>query len=392
MLNLKNLTKAIPLSVLNVFVLCQVADAQSSRIESFSGKVELKREGQSRRILTKQNYGTRFNLGDLLIFDKNASVKIICSGKGQSIERQSFTSPKSGFGKGLRQLCPKFVAILAKNPPPAGLLGGMIKTVPYVISPRHTLLLNDRPIFQWNAVPSTTPYMVRLSRAKRIVWEQKVQDLKIAYGGITPLEQGVRYSLEVTAHPGQSSVLDGTTGVDFLLLQSAEVATIRAEVEQIQQAGLGEFVTALKLAEFYGGYTLPAASLERYGGSGDDFKSYHLTAEAIDTLQSLIANKQESAEIYRMLGDMYWQSGLALLAKDAYLRSIDLASSSSVDDREERLTAQERLGDIHAAIQDPVQAVVWYSQARVNYLFLGDDQRASGLQQKILELQLKKSL
>jgi hypothetical protein len=89
---------------------------------------------------------------------------------------------------------------------------------------------------------------------------------------------------------------------------------------------------------------------------------------------------------------MYWQSGLALLAKDAYLRSIDLASSSSVDDREERLTAQERLGDIHAAIQDPVQAVVWYSQARVNYLFLGDDQRASGLQQKILELQLKKSL
>jgi hypothetical protein len=391
MLKLKNLTSAIPLSVLSVVVLHQSAIAQSSRIESFSGKVELQREGQSRRTLTKQNYGTRFNFGDLLIFDKRASVKVICPGKGRSIERQSFMSTKSGIRKGLRQLCPSFVALLAKDPPPPGLLGGMVATVPYVIAPRHTLLLNERPIFQWNAVSGAMQYRVQLSSAKGVIWEQvKVQDRKIAYDGVTPLEHGVRYSLGVMAHPGQSSLLDGATGGDFLLLQPSEIVAIRAEVEQVQQAGLGEVVTALKLAELYAGYTLPITSLERYGLSGDDFKGYHLTAEAIDTLQSLIASGQESPEIYRMLGDMYWQSGLALLARDAYVQSINLASSSSVTDREERLIAQERLGDIYSAIRDPAQAMSWYSRARVNYLLLGDVQRATGLQQRILELQGQK--
>jgi hypothetical protein len=389
MIRLKRTNRIIFIIVLGMLLAADSAIAQSARIESFLGKVELQREGQTRRVLKQQKYGTRFNLGDLLIFAKAASVKIACPGQGT----QTFKAPKSGTRRGLKQICPSFVTLLAKDPPAPGLLGGISTNFPYIISPRHTLLLSDRPVFQWNAVSGAKHYTVRLMSAKQIVWEQReVQSTTLTYDGQTPLEPGQRYSLIVTAHPGQSSILDGAVGVDFVLLRSLEADAVQSAVAQIKQAGLSDVMTALRLAEFYGDYTLPAPVVTDSGLSGNEYKSYHLTNAAIDTLQSLIQNGQESPEVHRMLGDMYWQVGLALLARDAYLRSIDLAASSSVDDREERLMAQERLGDIFSTLQDPSQAISWYSRARVNYLLLGDEQRALGLQQKVLAIQHQKKL
>jgi hypothetical protein len=393
MIRQKSASRIIFISVLGMLLACDQSMAQSARIEAFSGKVELQREGQTRRPLKPEKYGNPFHLGDLLIFAKGASVELVCPAQGNQLKHETFKSPESGVERGFRQLCPSFVSGLVKDPPPPGLLGGITADVPYIISPRHTLLLSDRPTLQWNAVPGATHYTVRLMGEKGIVWEQtKVQTTTIRYNGQPPLGAGQRYSLMVTAHPGKSSILDGTVGVDFIILRQPEAEAIQAELEAIKQVGLSEAMTALKLADVYADYTLPNQVLESYGLSKTDFKSYHLTTAAIDTLQSLIKDGQESPEIYRMLGDMYWQSGLALLARDAYLRSIDLASSLSVEDREERLMAQERLGDIFSALQDSSQAVSWYSRARVNYLLLGDEQRASGLQQKILAMQRQKQM
>ena len=393
MIRQKSASSSIFISVLGMLLACDQSMAQSARIEAFSGKVELQREGQTRRPLKQQKYGNPFHLGDLLIFAKGASVKLACPAQGKQLERQTFKSSKSNVERGFRQLCPSFVSGLVKDPPPPGLLGGIAADVPYLISPRHTLLLSDRPTFQWNSVPGATHYTVRLMGKKGLVWEQtKVQTTTIRYGGQPSLEAGQRYSLIVIAYPGKSSMLDGTAGVDFMILRKPEAEAIQAELEAIKQVGLSEVMTALKLVDVYADYTLPNQVLESYGLSNTDFKSYHLTTAAIDTLQSLITNGQESPEIYRMLGDMYWQSGLALLARDAYLRSIDLASSSSVEDQEERLMAQERLGDIFSALQDSSQAISWYSRARVNYFLLGDEQRALGLQQKILAIQNQRKL
>jgi hypothetical protein len=391
MVKQKSQIRMMSISMLGILLVSSPAIAQSARIASFSGKVALKREGQTPRPLKPQKYGTPFHLGDQLIFTKGAAVQVACPTQGKQFEWQTFKSVKSGIKKGLRQLCPSLVALLAKDPPPPGLLGGIVVDVPYIIAPRHTLLLSDRPVFKWNAVPGATHYTLRLMGAQDMIWEQaSVQTTLIAYSGQTPLEAGRHYALVVSAHPGKSSGVETTAGVDFIILRQPEAEAVRSEIERIKQAGLSEAMTALKLAEMYADYTLPNQGRESYGLPNDTFKSYHLTAGAIDTLQSLITNGQESPEIYRMLGDMYWQSGLALLARDAYLRSIDLASSLSVDDREERLLAQERLGDIYSAIRDPSQAMAWYSRARVNYLFLGDEQRANGLQQKILELKPQK--
>jgi hypothetical protein len=379
-------SKLLLLVILGMMALAEMAIAQSARIENVSGNVDLQREGQSRYRLAPQRYGTPFNLGDLLILSRGAAVQMVCPTGGSALNRQSFSANQAETRRGLRQLCPSFTAVLTKDPPPPGLLGGVLTHVPYIRSPRHTLLVEAQPTFQWNAVPEAKHYKVRLRGSAGIVWEKdNVKTTTIVYDG--SLVTGERYTLEVITNSGANSSQDGAIGVDFWLLKPPEVAAIQTEVATIKQAGLGEVTTAIRLAEFYAAYRLSPAMVEAYGLPKATAKSYTLVQDAIATLETLIRNQpQVSPEIYRRLGDLYWQSGLALPARDAYLEVIRLASSGGQSDREERVLAQEHLGDIYSAIRETNPAIVWYSQAQVNYLLLGDDQRAAGLAQKISEL------
>ncbi|MDZ8185776.1 MAG: tetratricopeptide repeat protein [Nostoc sp. ChiSLP02] len=348
----------------------------SARIDSSTGKVFLKRPDWSN--FRPVSIGTELNQGDQIKPDKGVRVRVVCPNLSKPFV-------PIGVPSGLKTICPVWQAIISKAPPPAGTLGGTNPLIPYLITPRHTLLLSSTPTFRWNAIPKATQYTVTLQSPTGVVWQKQVKNNSVVYPGLPRLQSGTNYSLVIKANTGKTSQDEGTSNLDFRVLRKSEAAAIQSEVTKITKLGLNEQVTALMLANVYSRYTLPQDAIPAYGLTADTFKSYNLSAEAIATLETLVKTGKRSTIIYRSLGDIYWQTGLAQKAIDNYLAAIKLAKSD--EDLEEKILAQFALGDVYAAIDDNKQVISWYSQAKDGYTLLGDSRRVDFLKQQIESLQ-----
>lgn len=353
----------------------QPAVVYSARIDSSTGRIFLKRPDWSN--FRPVSVGTELNQGDQIKPDKGVRVKVVCPNLSKPFV-------PIGVPSGLKTICPVWQAIISKAPPPAGTLGGTNPLIPYLITPRHTLLLNNTPTFRWNAIPKATQYTVTLQTPKGVVWQKQTKNNSLVYPGIPPLQAGTNYSLVIKANTGKTSQDEGTSNLDFRVLRKSEATAIQSEVTQITKLGLNEQVTALMLANLYSRYTLPQDAIQAYGLTTDTFKSYNLSADAITTLETLVKIGKQSTIIYRSLGDIYWQTGLAQKAVDNYLIAIKLAKSS--EDLEEQTLALFALGEVYAATDDIKQAINWYSQAKNGYTLLGDSRRANFLKQQIESL------
>jgi tetratricopeptide (TPR) repeat protein len=84
------------------------------------------------------------------------------------------------------------------------------------------------------------------------------------------------------------------------------------------------------------------------------------------------------------LGDLYWQTGLVRLAETNYLKAVDLVQG--LEDMEDWTLSQYSLGKVYAAIDDYKKALEHFNQARVGYIFLGDNGRAEVLQRQIKKI------
>lgn len=354
----------------------QPAVVYSARIDSSTGRIFLKRPDWSN--FRPVSVGTELNQGDQIKPDKGVRVRVVCPNLSKPFV-------PIGVSSGLKTICPVWQAIISKAPPPAGTLGGTNPLIPYLITPRHTLLLNNTPTFRWNAIPKATQYTVTLQTSTGVVWQKQVKNNSLVYPGLPPLQPGKNYSLVVKANTGKTSQDEGTSNLDFRVLRKSEAAAIQSEVTKITKLGLNEQVTALMLANLYSRYTLPQDAIQAYGLTTDTFKSYNLSADAIATLETSAKIGKESTIIYRSLGDIYWQTGLAKKAIDNYLAAIKLAKSD--EDLEEKILAQFALGEVCTAIDDNKQAINWYSQAKDGYTLLGDSRRADFLKKQIESLQ-----
>jgi hypothetical protein len=217
-----------------------------------------------------------------------------------------------------------------------------------------------------------------------VIWKAKVKGTQLVYPGNLPLEPGISYSLKIKANTGQSSQQDGASNLDFIILRPAEAEIVKAEVAKIEREGFSSLVTGLLLAELYSNYVLPASSLSAYNLTPETARSYNLTAEAIATLEVLVQPGEKTPILYRTLGDLYWQSGLANLTAQNYLKALELAKSPEF--LEERTLAQFGLGEVSAATDDNQQAISWYEQAKMGYIPLGDTQRADFLNRRLKTL------
>ncbi len=349
--------------------------AQTARIANIipkTGRVLLKREDWSDFHPTA--VGTSINEGDQIFPTQGVRVRVVCP---ELTER-----PVSiGVPSGIKTICPVWEVRIAKAPQAPGVLGGINASIPYIILPRYSLLLTNAPTLRWNAVPGATEYTVELISSNGVIWKAQVQGTQILYPGNAPLEPGVSYSLKVQANTGQSSEQGGASNLDFIILRPAEAEIVKAKAAKIAQQGFSPLVTALLLAELYSNYVLPASTLEAYGLTLEATRSYNLTADAIATLETLTKRGEHSPIVYRLLGDLYWQTGLALLAAEHYLKAIELAQSP--EDLEERTLAAFGLGEVHAATDDIKKAIFWYEQSRMGYVDLNDTQRADFLNQHL---------
>lgn len=354
----------------------QPAVVYSARIDSSTGRIFLKRPDWSN--FRPVSVGTELNQGDQIKPDKGVRVRVVCPNLSKPFV-------PIGVPSGLKTICPVWQAIISKAPPPAGTLGGINPFIPYLITPRHTLLLSSTPTFRWNAIPKTTQYTVNLRGSTGVVWQKQVKNNFLVYPGLPRLQPGTNYSLVIKANTGKTSQDEGTSNLDFRVLRKSEAAAIEAEVIKITKLGLSEQVTALMLANLYSRYTLPQDAISAYGLSADIFKSYNLSADAIATLETSAKIGKQSIIIYRSLGDIFWQTGLAQKAIDNYLAAIKLTKND--EDLEEKILAQFALGEVYAATDDNKQAINWYSQAKDGYTLLGDSRRADFLKKQIESLQ-----
>jgi hypothetical protein len=349
----------------------QTATFQTARIEKATGQVRLKRKGwQDYRLV---RVGTPLEEGDLLFPVAGIRVSVICPDLSKR-------SVKAGVSSGLKLICPVWEVLKAKGGPSPGVLGGINPSIPYVISPRHTLLLSNTPSFSWNLIPQGTQYKVQLFGPSGMQQERSVKENRIQSLG--NLQAAIPYYFMVQTNTNKSSKEEGASNLDFRILRPSEAAIVQKRADQIINQKLDKQTTALLLSELYSNYILPESMIVDYGLTPQNYKSYNLTAEAIATVETLIQQGERSPILYRTLGDLYWQSGLTLLAVDAYQNAIKQASAT--EDLEEKTLSQYSIGEVCAATSNDVSKVVeWYQQALNGYSSLGDVQRGEFLKLKI---------
>lgn len=236
--------------------------------------------------------------------------------------------------------------------------------VPYIISPRRTLILNSTPQLSWNAVPGVTNYTVSLLKGEETIWQTTLSDNQIIYPGEPPLETDAKYLLVVEADNGKSSQQEEVANKQFSLLPIQKAEAITTAIEQLQNLSLTDKEKAFLSAYLYIGA--------------------ELNYEAIKTLEALIVQGFDDAEIYQQLGELYWQIDVTLLAESNYLEAEKQAITSN--SLIEKAQVQEALAEIYLYLGDDSEALLRFQQAQEDYQTLGDMQKVKELEIEIQAL------
>ncbi|MDY7002628.1 MAG: tetratricopeptide repeat protein [Cyanobacteriota bacterium] len=244
--------------------------------------------------------------------------------------------------------------------------------IPYIISPRHTLLLPDKPlILRWNPVAYATRYTVIIkSLSGEYIWETEVSENQVIYSGEFPLKTGVRYKVIVHSDTEVSSIDEKSPflrqdylGREFAVVSKSEQQEILAKSEELTQKLDGE-AKVLSIAEFY--------------------QQNGLNVEAIAILESFIDQGYQTPAIYRMLGEIYQQIQLPGLAKNYYLQSTKL---TGVDDVVGTAKIEAALGEVYATLGSNEEAIRWLKLASNKYEKLGEFQRGDEVKSSLEKLQ-----
>lgn len=240
--------------------------------------------------------------------------------------------------------------------------------IPYIIVPRRTLVLGDKPKLRWNAVPGVKSYTASLQSGDKIIWEKTVSANEIVYPGEPRLRVGTEYLLIVKADNNRSSEEEKLTQRQFKLLPETEAQVVKTVITQLNDQQVADKVKALISAYIY---------------TGSDLKS-----EAIEALEALVAGGIKEAAVYHKLGNLYWQTGITLLAENKYLKADELATAAK--DIPEQAEIAKALGDLYVAIGNQPEAIRWFTQARDNHKTLGNTLQIKELDREIEKLKAKK--
>lgn len=377
-MQLKNLlNNTLSLLALSLTIGTTAAIAATPYVDSVKGRVELKRKNASDegfRVITRGPVS--LSSGDQLKISPGAIAKVVCPGQNAIVK-------KRGTGERLstQKICPTWRAVIDKGAPPIGEMGGKDAQIPYLISPRRSLILTSTPTLRWNPVAGATQYTVQIKNAQGIVWQTQVKTPQVTYPGTPALTPSIPYTVIIKTNTGKSS--ESEFGSQFLLLRSAELKTVQAETNLITQIDASPEIKALRLADYYASYQLPEPTV--YGLTEKTVKDYSLSADAIDTLETLLKTSKPTPLIYRKLGTLYTNIGVTLPAEQAYLKAID--SIQSPEDLEEWTLTAVALGELYELAQERKQAIGWYQQARAGFIFLSD-KRAETLIYRIEKLKM----
>ncbi len=328
----------------------------NGQIIELNGDVQLIR---SNRRMVRATTGTRIYPGDTLRTAQTGQVLIQCADlsiqsvpAGQhQLNRCPKASEQSGGLSGIIAPPHRGDAITWNN-----------AQIPYIISPRRTKLLNDKPMLRWNPVPGATSYTVNV-QGEGVNWTTQVSNTQVVYAGDQPLKPGGHYLLFVETNTGALSLDEPVRpgGLHFSLLDENQAQYVRAAAQQITQQNWTDQTKALALANLY-------------------IKN-GLICEAIEKLEALAAGGLETASIYHTLGDLSLNY-LALVPQAGayYLKSIKLADP---EDTETRIAVLDGLRQVQSALGNKDEATSWLTQAQVQCKALTDLECASALEKQL---------
>jgi hypothetical protein len=324
-----------------------------------TGRVELEREGWS-RFHPVPNY-TTINPGDLVRPASGVRVKVLC-------EDGKIRSVTAGVTTGINAICPP--PRTPNDSRPIVRPRPVDRYMPYIISPRATSLLTDKPTLRWHDVTNANSFTVTV-RGRRLNWTQEFSRdqvcqkgiCQVVYPGSKPLKPKVSYKLVVETDTNRASTEDRTPGLGFKRIKSDQAQEIQVIARRIQEQNLPKEFKPLALAELY----------------GDD----DLTAEAIEILEGQ-ENDQKIAPIYRLLGDLYRRIGLVLEAEVPYLQAVKLAKAT--DHWEELAAAKAGLGEVNYARGNRQEGVSLLEEAKAIYEQFGDRKRIGEIEKRLEQL------
>ncbi|NEO77794.1 hypothetical protein [Moorena sp. SIO4G3] len=294
---------------------------------------------------------------DRLLVDSNATVEVLCS-------NWTTWKPEPGKTSIVNEGCPTAgdSRIIHSEDYTASTRAANNQKIPYLLSPRNTSLLDNRPTLRWHQVEGAESYSVRIrGLASDLDWKTYTRETEILYSGEQPLAPGY-YWLIVETDKGKRSIEEGVLG--FRILDEKKANTLLKEVEELQQKQLSEKANTLALAHFY--------------------LSKDLKYDAIDILEQSIKDGNTLVATYQLLGDAYTEVALNRLAKERYLKGLELAQAAS--NLNSQAEIQKRLVIITLILDSKDEALQWLEKAQVSYRALGDESEVRQLEQQKSEI------
>ncbi len=321
------------------------------------GDVSIKRKTSDHEI--PASFGTILHQGDQVIVPGEARAAVLCDGL-------SLWVPPSGLRSGIANGCPAGAAPgLERSEGNIALpRSGSDPTLPYILHPRSTYILDPQPVLAWNAVPGAAHYTVSV-QGEGLTWSERVTGTRVQYTGRPAFRAGVTYVVCVEAENGRSSEEEGAPGLGFTLLDRTAADRAGAGAQQIRELGLSGEAASYALAVFYRGQGL--------------------NSEAALLLEQATQQGSQSHSVYLLLGDLYSRMGLHREAQPAFARALDLAQQRG--DVETQAFALAGLGRAYTATGASTDATAHLTQAAELFRSLGDVERADAIDQDLAGLQ-----
>lgn len=244
-----------------------------------------------------------FNDGNVLELSEKSSLRIGGqaggrAGRSPGLPGDVYASVSKFVAGGSRATGLVAMSTLRSAPADAG--------APFLIAPRRTALMTDRPMFAWRAVPGATRYKVTLSSAEHgELWSREVEGVSLAFpADAAPLARAAEYLWEIEALSDLKSLRKENSA--FEVTSEARAQAVRANLERIRERA--------------GGAATPAAQFL----AGSYLSGLELFVDAAEQFVAMSGLMPSSPAPHEALGDVYSKVGLADLAAAEYQRALAL--------------------------------------------------------------------
>ncbi|PSN77478.1 hypothetical protein C8B47_21865 [filamentous cyanobacterium CCP4] len=232
--------------------------------------------------------------------------------------------------------------------------------IPYIISPRTTLVLGGNQLIQWNdvsqgsqnydlAVLDITNDLNKITIWNSIYERDEVcinQVCSITLSDSLNLSSGRSYLVKVVSDDGE---FDKSPGISFSLINSEEDALVIDERIAIEAQSLSANATALMIADLY--------------------VQHDLFSEALQVLEK-VPESQRTAKTNLEIARSYQRIGLVNTAAIFYGTALELAT----DELDDKAAADAKLGLglISFSLRERQEALNYLTEAKDTYRQLGD--------------------